>query len=321
MYLLGNLKPEITVTEAQVECPVKGCSYFVERQRRSFRREQRFQCPEHGIFISPSTFEYPKETDNLLWIDPDDRILLKAIKGAKRESRMSRDNSEDALSWNVFRFLEKEKQLAPLLSPVIGNAVSDPELIYWSYSPNSKKPWPELDMARLEFGENLQRSSEPDLIVVTDDALFFIEAKLTAGNKTRPSNPGERKRYLTGGVRWFDHVFSSEYEDIVLKSEKYELFRFWLLGTWMAERSGRSFYLVNLVRDGYEKDIETLFGRHIQQTDRRRFMRWTWEEIYRFIPKNVPVSPGKTMVMDYFENKTVGYYRGFLQKAFNIISI
>ena len=70
-----------------------------------------FLGPQHGIYISPSTFEYADEFDNLLWHDPADRELLAAFKPFKRESRLARDNSEDALTWNVFRYLEKSGRL------------------------------------------------------------------------------------------------------------------------------------------------------------------------------------------------------------------
>jgi hypothetical protein len=86
---------------------LRDCSEKVERQSGFFTREERFKCPKHNIYISPSTFEYQSELDNLLWKDKADLDLLKRIKSVKRECRIARDNSEDAVTWNVFRFLEK----------------------------------------------------------------------------------------------------------------------------------------------------------------------------------------------------------------------
>ena len=105
MLGIEELKECIEITDSTVECPVKGCSEKVERQRGVFKREDRFRCPVHNIYISPSTFEYQSELDNLLWKDEVDLDLLKRIKKVKRESRIARDNSEDAVTWNVFRFL------------------------------------------------------------------------------------------------------------------------------------------------------------------------------------------------------------------------
>ncbi|MDB5084396.1 MAG: hypothetical protein JWN30_1282, partial [Bacilli bacterium] len=54
MYLWDDLKPTIKITDTTVECPVKDCDYVVERQRGTFLHEDRFKCPTHQIFISPS---------------------------------------------------------------------------------------------------------------------------------------------------------------------------------------------------------------------------------------------------------------------------
>lgn len=71
-FLYEDLKPSILIRENLVECPVRGCSISVPRQRRVFRREKQFQCPAHGIYISPTTFEYEHEKDNLICKDGDD---------------------------------------------------------------------------------------------------------------------------------------------------------------------------------------------------------------------------------------------------------
>jgi len=316
MLSIQNLKPKIKITMDSVECPVIGCCCSVERQRGSFRPENNFKCADHKIYISPSTFEYECEEDNLLWQNETDLGLLKALKTVKRESRIARDNSEDALTWNVFRYLENINALTNLLSQITQVHYNHSELIYWSYSSKSKGACPELNKAREEFGEKLSRSSEPDLIAVTDKALFFIEAKLTATNKTTPSNPNNHKQYLMGGNEWHKQTFVSDFATVAIQAKKYELFRFWLLGTWLAKEMGLDFYLINLVRAQQERDIEVVFGSHIRAGRDREFKRLTWEEIYRYINKNVPDSEDKKKITAYFQDKTVGYRSGELQKAF-----
>ena len=173
--------------------------------------------------------------------------------------------------------------------------------------------------ARSEFGEDPQRSSEPDIIVESDKAIFFIEAKFKAGNKTKPSKLSERKKYLTGGDNWFEKVFKSDYETISIEQQKYELMRFWLLGTWMAEQLDKDFYLVNLVREDREKNIEDLFKPHIKATKTRKFLRLSWEYIYQHILSHAQSNPEKDRLQSYFENKTIGYnHNGELQMAFSI---
>lgn len=318
MYGVKDLKQNISITDREVECPVEGCRKSVARQKERFRAEDEYRCPDHGIYISPSTFEYEDELDNLLWKDEDDLELLWRINLVKRESRMARDNSEDALSWNMFRFLERNNLVGSILGSAIEVHLESPEVIYWSYSPVERCGWKELDRARIEFGEEISRSSEPDIIVVSDGALAFVEAKLIAGNDTTPSNPEKRKRYETGGGGWFNKVFSSSYKEVAIESKKYELMRFWLLGTWIAEQLGLDFYLVNLVLDERENEIVQLFGDHISENGHGEFMRLTWEKLYEEIESCDTSSGEKARELEYLNNKSLGYNKGQLEKALSL---
>lgn len=319
MLGMEELNESIEITETTVECPVKGCSKKVERQREVFKREERFKCPMHDIYISPSTFEYSSEAENLLWTNTDDKDLLDKIKLVKRECRMARDNSEDAVTWNVFRFLERINLVNNFLSTIAKISGTSSPIIYWSYSQEETHSYSELDKVRILFGEEICRSSEPDIIIKTDHALFFIEAKLTAENKTNPSDMSNSKKYETGGDNWFSKVFKSDYRTVAIVEEKYELLRFWLLGTWMAKQQNLDFYLVNLVLSGRENDIEAIFGRHLYENQRMKFVRITWEDIYYQILNTDLSEIDKDRVIKYFRNKTIGYDRnGKLQKAFSV---
>lgn len=321
MYGSIDLKDTIKVTQATVECPVKGCTQLVPRQRKAFKRLDEFKCPEHNIFISPSTFEYKNRLDNILWkskLDTD--LLFNSIFSVKRETkRIARDNSEDAVTWNVFRYLEKRKLLNGFLSKLTGASVGDCEVIYWSYYQSERPCWHHIFEVREEFEINPAKGSEPDLIVKTNNALFFIEAKLNANNNTVPSSsdPAVRQKYENGCQRWYDEVFKSSFNDIALIGRKYELLRFWLLGTKIADRLHTNFFLINLVSQEKEKDIESVFKKHIKESPCRVFMRATWEEIYGYILTTDVESKGKDAIIKYFEEKTVGYDKeGRLKKAF-----
>ena len=69
MYSFKELKIGLKSLETSVECPVKDCDTKVERQKKEFKREDKFLCKKHNIYISPSTFEYVNYQDNLLWKD------------------------------------------------------------------------------------------------------------------------------------------------------------------------------------------------------------------------------------------------------------
>jgi len=325
MYGLSDLKNTITVSEATVECPVNGCNHFVPRQRKVFKRLEEFKCPEHGIFISPSTFEYQNRLENILWKDAVDQdLLFNGIFRVKRETeRIARDNSEDAVTWNVFRYLEKQKLLGGFLSSLTGASVDDCEVIYWSYSQSQDRGgyWNPLQQVREEFELNPAKGSEPDLIVKANNALFLIEAKLNASNNTVPSSkdPAFKQKYENGCQGWYNQVFQSQFDQIAVIDRKYELLRFWLLGSKMADYLHANFYLVNLVPQEKETAIEPFFKKHIKESSDRTFLRATWEEIYRFIENKGITNKEKEVITKYFAEKTVGYDKERqLQRAFTL---
>ena len=206
------------------------------------------------------------------------------------------------------------------LGSIIGINLKSSEVIYWSYSPSENSSWSELNNAREEFGEEIKRSSEPDIIIKTNNSLFFIEAKLTAGNETLPSDKNNLKNYLNGGNNWFKKVFKSNYKTVAIDEKKYELLRFWLLGTWIAKQLNLDFYLVNLVLQEREKKIEKNFKKHIIENNNRKFVRITWEDLYHCIKESNFESTEKDKMIRYFMNKTIGYNNDRkLQKAFSVL--
>ncbi len=320
MFNASNLKSAIKVTESSVECPVKDCKTVVSRQRKVFRCSKDFFCPEHGIYISPSTFEYQSYANNLLWKDETDLDLLRRIALVKRESRIARDNSEDALTWNVFRFLEKQNLLANYLSSFSNIEERNIEVVYWSYSQSELTAWSNLVQARKEFERNPAKGSEPDIIIKSDKSLFVIEAKFNASNNTVPSSkdPLVKEKYVNGGHGWYQNILKSDFETIAVIDKKYELLRFWLLGSWMAHQQDLNFFLINLVPSEREKDIEAQFKKHILEDIDRTFLRATWEGIYRFIQESAIANSQKNLVLEYFRNKILGYNEGKRQSAFSI---
>lgn len=318
---IAELKPHIDITASAVECPVKGCSTRVKRQTKIFLTHPDFVCPVHRIAISPSTFEYPSEAANILNTESGELQLLESIRSVKRESRIKRDRSEDAVTWNVFRSLSNAGTLTRWLTSATGTDVGKVEdVIYWSYSTAESRQWQELNEARLSFGESIQHGSEPDVAVVTERAVFFIECKLDATNKTSGTGQTLQKRlgfkhYIDGAGGWFGRVFASDYQSVVM-NQRYELLRFWLLGSWLAEQKRRDFHLLLLLRRGAEPDILTQFSALVRMSAGRVFGRQDWEDVYRAVESTVP--PDRRLLA-YMANKTLGYDSdGKLRKAFAV---
>jgi len=313
----SELKEKIKITKDKVECPIKGCDRFVTRQRKYFKREKLFQCQTHKIFISPSTFEYLNELDNMLWKNHEDMELFQKISGSKRESRIARDNSEDAVTWNVFRFLERNGMINDFMEMVAPSGQGRAEVLYWSFSQSEGNAWSELRKARQEFEMVPEKGTEPDIIIKNNKYLFFVEAKLDSGSKTIPRNTRVLERYERAGEGWFSKVFKSDIRVVALKEKLYELMRLWLLGTWISQNMNLNFYLVNLIRSN--KMFGTDFHAHIIENEGRRFAETSWEEIYKLISLDKTVTKEKDIILEYFRNKTLGYDRkGELRHAFSL---
>lgn len=334
MFGLGELRKRIDKRDNTVGCPVIGCEAqvkrmtaadlrgldaYLEKERRTGRDFDQFLCQKHKIYITPSTFIYKNLEDNVLWCDDSDKDLLFKILTKKRvKAQLHHENSEDAVTWNVFRFLEKTNLLTAFLGELSHPPVRNPETIYWSYSQSQHGVWDALKKTRREFGELPQRSSEPDIIVKSDNALFFVEAKLTATSKADFSNShttdDKKERVRRYGKA---HRFLKYPVENIIDAGYYQLMRFWLIGACVAENEGLNFYLLNLVTEKSEENIGFEFGKHVSQSEKRRFLRISWEEIHKYVSTSGPSSGDKARMLGYFRNKAV-YDSGALQKAFSI---
>lgn len=201
MFGIDDLRPSLEIDDQFVACPVRDCSTRVPVQRRTFKTWPAFFCPKHRIYIGRSTFEYQRDSDNLLWTSVPDRAFLTRAKAFKRESRMARERSEDAMSWNVFRHLESSGRLGLWVRALTGADTADPRVHYWSFDALTGTTWAPLAQSRVAFGELEGRGSEPDLIIDTADSHLWVEAKLGSTNSTKPSDvEGAEARYTAGGV-------------------------------------------------------------------------------------------------------------------------
>lgn len=305
MYRLEDLKDHIQITTATVECPVAGCTNHVPRQRGRFCAKPEFLCAEHGIYISPSTFEYQDVRRNFPLADETDWALLhETIASDKREThRLARERSEDAVTYNAFRSIERAGRLPQLIELFTERSQTTAELIYWSCSLKDAGPLPLLQEARMAFFERLDRGSEPDLIAITPTDLLFIEVKLCSGNETTPSRPEVLRQYHCAEGGWYDRVFACDPEHVAIASRKYELMRFWLLGSWMARKSAKRFTLVSLTREIQDMDLQQRVSPLFVEDEARSFGHWAWEAVADFAHGDASTET----VSEYLWSKSVGY--------------
>ncbi len=220
MYSLSDLKSRVSVRRDTVECPVRGCITNVSRQRGRFVTTREFQCPYHGIFISPSTFEYGDPRRNFPLIAEEDWLLLtEQIAADKREThRLGRERSEDAVTYNAFRSLERAGAMPRVLEALTGRPQASAWLTYWSHSLLDGRLLPTLEDARRAFEVRVDHGSEPDLIIETPSELIFVEVKVASGNNTTCRQAAPLHRYATRENGWYDRVFSADIEAVARRA-------------------------------------------------------------------------------------------------------
>ena len=223
LYGFDDLRKTKTVTDSEVQCPINGCDNYVKRQRGHFKKLDSFLCIEHGIYISPSTYHYEKLTDNLVTRERRDYDFLNKVFKVKTESRLRPERSEDAVTWNIFRTLEKETSS---VFPVLPR-VNEYETIYWGF--HNGGVWDGLKNARNHFHED-SFATEPDLVLLSPrDKLFvFVEVKLDSEIKQKFRYEGaglekRKKRYSDNDQ--YNETFLGSFETVAVESRFYELLR------------------------------------------------------------------------------------------------
>ena len=322
------MKEERHSDEQRVPCPVIGCTFAAPRMSRDGvnlddlpeDRRGDFMCPRHRIYISPTTFEYEDPRSSILWQNPEELKLVNLLEnltnGKRTWKRMGRERDEDSLTWNVFRYLDRNKMLGRFLdqatprSTWLTGAPRDVEkIIYWSVDLVNKGVLDELKAARTDLGESETHGSEPDLILVADQYVVLLEVKFTSPVLTKKDKIAPY--YLDNERSRARDVFTCD-PGQALDTLGYELFRFFLLGEALGRRLHRIPVVALLTRDGVEPDLNTSVQGIIRRP-RHAFAHITWgcvrDVINRiFSDRGEPALEFEHMLLNrYFEGKTSGY--------------
>jgi hypothetical protein len=263
-------------------CPVRGC---VEAS----------PCRTHHIGVHPTrpiggfTYVYDDPWLNLLWADDEDRARLKAILRGKRESRMGHEHSEDAVTWNVFRFFERNDCITPAIRTICPCPESEPLAVFWTT--HEERLWEPFRWCSDQIPERKTARSESDLIFLWEKKLVVVvEAKFRSPNR---SDLSKRRDELRKAKSYIEHA--SRYINVERANEAvldgwYELLRNWVLGIELKDTlCCEDFVLVNLLRRRHEtehrEDPTRDFAEHAcVLTPNSRFVVAYWEDLIAAAP-------------------------------------
>lgn len=307
----------------RVACFVKSCTHQLRSPTR--QRGSGDACPVHGIYCHRTgTYRYADERKNLI-VDADFFMTHLRHHPSKFEShRFGHENSEDAVTWNVFRSFQKGELLQKIAALATGRKVTqEPELYLWGLRIEHDKVGQEceegLANARKRFESHLPVNrplTEPDIMLYEPGAyLVLIEAKFTSANGIYKKGPRRRSSDLT-----LEELLSI-YSDPALtcldcklassrKQVAYQLWRNMIFAEWIAREDGCGTepYHANLVRQGLEVQSAAEFHTLLSPDRRHCFRQITWEQIYQIAKDNCRELD---RLCRYMEDKTASLARAF----------
>lgn len=322
-YGIQDLDSRLVQNKARgvVGCPVRGCTRWLQPPTRE--RGSGEVCPDHGIYAHVSgTYRYADAAQNVI-VDQTffrDQILG---NGFKYEShRLGAERSEDTLSYNVFRSLQRLKLLHEVVWLCTGISTSqEPHLYLWGLEMRTEdvKPWDLLISGRERFESDLPVNrplTEPDIALFQPgEYLILIEAKFCSKNGVYERDQKTKLLDLTLGqliTLYRDPaLYFLDYEEALGRdSIHYQLWRNLIFAEWMAGKDGPSTraYHVNLVRQGYEEDVCEPMLTLMRSSYRDRFNQISWEDIYRVIERH---RPRADHLCRYLEQKTERFKPAF----------
>ena len=248
LYLFDDLKPERAVHAQLVDCPVLGCGQRVNRACTGM-------APGSGVPMSRS--RHLRHTVDVLVRAPDQAAAAPSQHPLDRPIRQRPHEKHPARQARV-PYAPRAKRRRDHLErlPRAGPRRAGRTTAQRSASGRRRRPAHHLvviggapprsqveESRRLEvsginarhaFEIRPDQGSEPDLMILTKDTLFIIEAKVGATNVVQCKKPEVvRDSYMhgvAGDNEHFTRVFRSSFDEIAVDEKLYELTRFWLLG-------------------------------------------------------------------------------------------
>jgi len=323
-------------------CPIRSC--ITTPVLIPFGKSNKPFCSTHGIRLHSNTFVYwngdgRKEKNKArlrnFRIRPDlaEKIALNSV-GKAETHRLGYENSEDALTWNVFVSLAEAKKLSLAVKFLTGFDVgAEPDLYLWGKlvdvtgTRNETELFQPLRDVRDLLEQGIRKfNTEPDVMLVLDGQLVIcVEAKFTSGNTLAHEEEvevGDKPKDRNGLLeRYFDEA--PEGTKRAIKRDKIganlhsQLFRNIIFASAMAK--GCKWHVANLVsqtqwncgkkskQNSFVNPEESIRS-YLNQSFQNCFSFRTWEQLYRELVKD---DAELDRLNTYFLTKSAHYRRAF----------
>lgn len=167
------------------------------------------------------------------------------------EAYISKPNSEDALTWNVFRTLQLSGKKGLKIVSSLFKISEVNTMLFWGCDVENRGEEQQLlnILIRTVDGKCQGTMTEPDLVVISDKEVVFVECKLNQSGKTSPwkAGKGAEKRFK---------IYAREFpelKDIANWKRVYQLIRQYVFAKLMAKHLEKRALVVPLINKAHEK--------------------------------------------------------------------
>jgi hypothetical protein len=284
-------------------CPLNGHDHWLLWQEGNVRNGTIWHGSPPVSFHASPTYVLRQRQDNFI---AGHELIQDALNGTWKKAethRLGHEDSEDALTWNVFRSLQEAGEL-PLAVELLGGVApsEEPELYLWGQQIGltDTTSWDGLARARRQIEPRLGQHTEPDCCIrVPGEALIFIEATLGSSTATKRDEQARddwcgRSRQTCPGL--FDREAILNTPPRLFPEQ---LLRNVALAHAMRQ-PGEQVAVVALTRKADETRSDAVAQQCLREGTEVDLRRQTWESIYSALPPR----PQLDELRSYFERKS-----------------
>jgi hypothetical protein len=236
-----------------------------------------------------------------LIVDKDNPILIQKAwrdrfsseahwrAGYGGQAYLSKPNSEDALTWNVFRSLQLSGEKGLEVASDIFNISKVDKMLFWGCDVEHHGEEQQLlnILIRIVDGKHRGTMTEPDLVIITEKEVVFVECKLNQKGNTSPwraQGQGAEKRLKT-----YTEIFP-EIKSISDWMEVYQLIRQYVFAKLLSYYLKKKPIVIPLINEKH-KEIILPYYLKVKQSHLNNVFRdfVTWQDILRVLSaSNLP---------------------------------
>lgn len=241
-------------------------------------------------------------------------LITDAVEGRwgnPEATRFGNENSEGALTWNVFRSLQEAGRLGVAAGTLAGvDPGAEPDLFFWGrrITPGAARVWDELatTLARLE--PDRTQHVEPDVCLHAPGFGWIVVEASFGPSSDAFDDPARVEEFLELYAAACPGLFAEETIRTTRLRDVPPLLLRTLAVAHSLRADGEQAVVVALVRESDTADVERRVGRCLAGTADVGFRRITWETLYRALD---PADPVLGPLRAYLEEKSLGLRPAF----------